>query len=95
MAYEVLSSEVAEATIYTDVIFTMEDGTEMQIKVAHFRPKSVDEMIQTIEDREKQEQTQLDDIQRNTELKDEFDKKMVEMSMMRADPMTPVEKIKG
>lgn len=65
MSYIITNKEVFGETITTDVIFTLSDGSELETRVSHFMPQSIDEIFANIEQREISEQLKIDSTKKN------------------------------
>lgn len=51
MSFKITNKEVVEEIIYTDVVFTFKDGTEVETRIAHFMPQNKAEIIDNIKAR--------------------------------------------
>ena len=63
--YKIISTEVSEETINTDVEFTFTDGEQELVRISHFMPESTEVVLQNILNREISEQTKRDAEKKN------------------------------
>ena len=77
MSYIIKTTEVLEETINTDVEYTFSDGTVELIRVSHFMPESMEEVIQNIEQRELSEQTKINAIKRNKIISNQLEQAII------------------
>lgn len=70
MAYKILSTEVRGETIVTKVQY---DSVQDAVEVAHFQPKSVEEVLTNIEIREETELVKLSAEVTNAQIKSVLD----------------------
>lgn len=56
MSYKILSTRTLDETLFTTVKYTLQDETEITVEVSHFAPKTKQDIIDGIENREVSEQ---------------------------------------
>jgi hypothetical protein len=61
-------------TLWTDITYTLKDGTEITTKVAHFQPQNEEEVLINILNRKVSEQAKYSAKAKNEEIKVELDK---------------------
>lgn len=72
--YKINSTRIEQETFFTNVTYTLTDGTEVEVDVAVFAPENKDAVIKAIEDRAKTEQIKYDSEKVNLTIKSELDK---------------------
>jgi Mg/Co/Ni transporter MgtE len=97
MSYKIISIEPREETLNTEVEYTFNDGTKKIVTVSHFMPKTQEEVLQNIQNREDSEQIKIQAIKKNEELAKELDIETNQKiaQLMQEEKKEEAEKIKG
>ena len=59
MSYIITGKRIQDDTIFTKVVFSLSNSTELTVEVAHFRPQSVNEIESNISNREISEEAAI------------------------------------